>query len=124
MTFQAQIKAIEQRLSTLQECSVGSSTRRHLPEKNTIPRTFSGELDQWRDDVADFLDTRNVGMFKFLHAIAMNRDTLVDSTMKRKWAALGEKVSGDHVQVWRARKGLTGGFARSVAMIVLKLCVS
>ena len=28
------------------------------------------------DDVADFLDTRSVGMFKFFHAIAMNRDTV------------------------------------------------
>ena len=42
------------------------------------------------------------------------RDTLVDPTMKTQWGALGEKVLGDHVQVWRALKGLTGGVARSV----------
>ena len=99
VTFQTHIKAIEQRLSTMEKRSTGSSsttapggtlTRGHLPERNTLPRA----LDQWRarrDDVAVLLDTRNVGMFKFLHAIASNRDTLADSTMKRKWAALGEK---------------------------------
>ena len=37
----------------------------------------------------------------------MNRDTVADSTMKRKLAALVEKV-------WRALKGVTGGVARSV----------
>ena len=63
----------------------GTSTRGYLPEKNTIQWTFEGELDQWRawrDDVADFLDTRKSECSNFLHAIAMNRDTVADSTMK------------------------------------------
>ena len=62
--------------------------------------------------------TRNVGMLKFLQAITLNRETPVDATMKRKWAVLGENVLGDHVQVWRALKGLTSGGARSVVRSV------
>ena len=70
VTFQTQIKAIDQRLSAMEEGSAGSSSttapcgtlaRGHLP----IPRMFEEVLDHRRarrDDVADFLDTRNVGM--------------------------------------------------------------
>ena len=130
MTLQTQIKAIERTLSTMEKSSTGSSsttapsgtlTRGYFPEKNTISRTLEGELDQWRawrDDAADFLDTRNVGMFKFLHTIAMKRDTLTDSTMKRKWAALGQKSFGRPTCKWRALRGLTGGVARSVVQSV------
>ena len=46
---------------------------------------------------ADFLDTHNVGMLKFLQGVAHN-SVLVDSAMKRECVALGEKVSEDHVQ--------------------------
>ena len=43
----------------------------------------------------------------------MNRGTLADSTMKRKWVALGDEVLGNHVQECRA-----GGVARSVVQSV------
>ena len=85
VALQTEIKTVEQRISRLEATVAGGSgasgsastpsgtlTRGYLPEKNTIPKTFEGELDQWRawrDDVADFLDTRNVGMLKFLQAI-------------------------------------------------------
>ena len=79
VTLQTQIKAIDQRLSAMEEGSAGSSSttapcgtlaRGNLP----IPRMFEEVLatgargrtmlqTSWtRDDVADFLDTRNVGM--------------------------------------------------------------
>ena len=57
----------------------------------SIPRTFEAELDQWRtwkDDVADFFDTRNVGMVELLLAISKSRDKLADPAMKREWAML------------------------------------
>ena len=50
------------------------------------PSAFSLEITEvrkvswpvWRDDVADFLDTRNVRMFNLMHVIAGNRETLAD----------------------------------------------
>ena len=126
VTVQTHIKAIEQRLSTMEKRSAGSSsttaqggtlTRGHLPERNTLPRAFEGELDQWRawrDDVAVLLDTRNVGMFKFLHAIASNRDTLADSTMKRKWAAFSETSFGRPHATLKGHTGVARSVVRSV----------
>ena len=97
-----EIRAIMQRASTLEATVAGGSGASgcasvpsgtlswgYLPETDTMPKMFEGGLDQsraGRDDVADFLDTRNVGMFKFLKATSMNRE---DSTMKWKWIVLG-----------------------------------
>ena len=89
VAFQTEIKTMEQRVSTSEGIvagGIGVSGSASAPEKNTIPQTFEGELDQWRawrDDFVDFSNTCNVKTLKFLQAIAMNRDTLVESTKNR-----------------------------------------
>ena len=77
----------------------------YVPEKSSTPQTFGGERDQWRtwkrkDDVADFMGRRSVGMLKLLQPIAMNGDTPVDSSMTWKWLVFCEDVLEDNVQVW------------------------
>ena len=100
----------------------GGQSRGYLPEKSTIPRAYDGNLEEWRawrDDFADFFDTKNVGMAQLLADIAKKRDVPVDSSTLAKWAGvLGTKVTGDHGQVWRALNGLTTGVARTVIMTV------
>ena len=100
----------------------GGQSRGYLPDKSTIPRAYDGNLEEWRawrDDSADFLDTKNVGMAQLLADIAKKKDIPVDSSTLAKCAGvLGTKVTGDHVQVWRALKGLTTGVARTVIMSV------
>ena len=76
-------------------------------------------MEAWRDDFADFLDTKNVRMAQLLADIAQKRDVPVDSSILAKWAGvLGTKVTGGHVQVWRALKGLTTGVAKTVIISV------
>ena len=77
----------------------GGQSTGYLPGKSTIPRAYDGNLEEWRawgDDFADFLDT-------LLADIAKKKRIPVDSSTLAKWAGvLGTKVTGDHVQVWRA----------------------
>ena len=100
----------------------GGQSRSYLPEQSTIPRAYDGNLEEWkawRDDFADFFDTKNVGMAQLLADIAKKKDVPVNMSTLAKWAGvLGTKVTGDHVQVWRAKKGLTTGVARTVLMSV------
>ena len=54
------------------------------------------------------------------HNCCKEKDIPVDSSTLAKWAGvLGTKMTGDHVQVWRALKGLTTGVARTVIMSVV-----
>ena len=91
-----------------------------MPEKSMVPNIFNGEVDGWRiwrDDVSDFLDTRNSGMQRLLEEISQHKGLPVQEVL-RKMASLGVKVLSDSVQVWRALKGLTSGVARVVVQSV------
>ena len=121
------MKGLSSRMDAMENSSGGGlqrggQSRSYLPEKSTIPRAYDGNLEEWRawrDDFADFLDTKNVGKAQLLADIAKKKDIPVCSSTLAKWAGvLGTKVTGDHIQVWRALKGLTTRVARTVTMSV------
>ena len=106
VTLQTQIKAIEERLNAMEKSSTGSSsttaqsgtsTRRYLPEKKHDPKDV-----RWRIGPVARVEGRCCRLLgralsecpNPCTAIAMNRDTVADSTKKRQWAALGDKVLG------------------------------
>ena len=71
-------------------------TRGHLPEKSMLPKVFEGNFEEWRnwrDDVSDFLDTRNLGMLR----PADQRLTQAVAICRASWMMKS-----------RALKGLTG----------------
>ena len=111
------IKNLTARIAVIEAAPGG---RGYLPEKSMVPNIFNGEVDGWRiwrDDVSDFLDTRNSGMQRLLEEISQHKELPVQEVL-RKMASLGVKVVRDSVQVWRALKGLTSGVARVVVQSV------
>ena len=73
----------------------------------------------WKNGETTLQISLNVGMAQLLADIAKKKDIPVDSSTWPSGAGvLGTKVTGDHVQVFRALKGLTIGVARTVIMSV------
>ena len=76
------IKNLTARIAVIEAAPGGSSTsgsaaaRGYLPEKSMVPNIFNGEVDGWRiwrDDVSDFLDTRNSGMQRLPQRVTSTR---------------------------------------------------
>ena len=97
------IKNLTARIAVIEAALGGSSTsgstaaRGYLPEKSMVPNVFNGEVDGWRiwrDDVSDFLDTRNSGMQRLLEEIFQHKELPVQEVL-RKMASLGVKVLSD-----------------------------
>ena len=114
------IKNLTARIAVIEAAPGGSSTsgsaaaRGYLPEKSMVPNIFNGEVDGWRiwrDDVSDFLDTRNSGMQRLPQRVTSTRGL-------EENGIFGCEGSCDSVQVWRALKGLTSGVARVVVQSV------
>ena len=93
------MKNLNTRVDTLEAVGAGtgvikSAAQGYLPEKSTLSKIFDGSVEEWRGwkyDFADFLDTKNTGMYLFLEEIAKSRDELVGDSFIQKWWARATK---------------------------------
>ncbi|MDA8582758.1 hypothetical protein N9L68_00965 [bacterium] len=103
------------------EATGPKKVRGYIPQKNKVPEKFEDKIEKWKswkEDVTEFFDDQNQGMKIFLEAVGKEVKPISGAWKNPFSAQLGESVTSDSVNVYRALKQLTMGEARNLVLAV------